>query len=142
MKDQRFDGFRLTTLLDKLIPGGDGFPPASGTSCAAAIFDNPKWAEIIAQVLKLLPADIATRSEDTAISSLMSLEKEKPQLFRDLLAAVYGTYYADPSVLSVIALKTGYQHPPQPFGYVLPAFDYAVLKTAKSNPPSWRDTRI
>lgn len=141
MNDRCDRDVQLCALLDHIIPGADDFPAASATSAARRIAADQNWNGSVRRCLEALP-DLSNFETSQAGASLNRLEQQEPELFNAMLAAVYGAYYSDSSVLAVIADKTGYRQPPQPFGYALPAFDESILATARNNPQGWRDPRI
>jgi hypothetical protein len=132
----------LGALLDHIIPGKADFPAASATSAMRKIADDPIWNGAVSLCLEALAENVSTVGALPSVAALTRLEQQQPELFNAMLAAVYGAYYSDSSVLAAIADKTGYRHPPQPFGYALPAFDESILATAKNTPQAWRDPRI
>ncbi len=141
MTDHGPEARKLATLIDTLLPGTTDFPAASETA-AATILARRHRAKAVLLLLQELPDGFAGSSEEKATSMLEMIEQQRPDLFRDVIEAVYAAYYSDPSVLAAIARTTGYQHPPQPAGYAMPAFDETILNHVRTNPESWRDTRM
>lgn len=136
------DEARFLALLDTLVPGTHGFPSASGTGVPARLRQGICEAELSRCALAALDADFCDADAAGRVATVTALERKLGPAFQALLAAVYGAYYTDPAVLADIARRTGYQHPPQPTGYALPAFDATVLDTVRQAAPSWRDPSV
>ncbi|MFB2552329.1 hypothetical protein [Ensifer soli] len=127
-------------VLDTLLPGGDGFPCASEAGLAAALDTNSELAEALSPLLALAGDAFAGMDEGERIACLERIEAADPDRFRATTTLAYAAYYTSPAVLAVISAMSGYRHPPQPGGYVLPDFDEAVMATVRNNPVSWRPT--
>lgn len=129
---------QLSALLDILLPGTHGFPPASATGTAARMMTQASQAPLLNEILVATGDDFADLNRSQQIGVVSALEERLDRQFQALLMVVYSEYYTDPAVLKVIAAETGYRHPPQPFGYEMPAFDDSILQTVKNAPSSWR----
>jgi hypothetical protein len=129
-----------TALLDTLLPGGEGFPPASGVGLDGWIAGRPRFAPALAELVAALPEDFATRAPAARTATLTALEADRPELFGAVVVAAYSGYYTNPEVLAVVEARCGYKaRPPQPGGYALPAFDPAILAVPRARAPLWRD---
>lgn len=129
---------RLAAVLDVLLPGGEGFPPASDVGLADWIMEQPRFAGAVDWLLAALPDD---DSADLT-AALRALEDSQPEPFGALIVAAYSGYYTHRDVLAVIEAKAGYKaRPPQPGGYALEAFDPEMLAVPRSRPPSYRDPK-
>ena len=133
------DDARLHALLDTLLPGTHGFPPASQTAVPVHIAKADNQAELPRRALAALDPDFCRLGPVERVAAVARLESALGMTFQALVAAVYSAYYTDATVLAAMARTTGYQHPPQPSGYALPAFDATVLDTVRQAAPSWRD---
>ena len=129
---------RLSAFIDILLPGSHGFPPASATGTVGRIMAQPSHRLLIDEILVAAGGDFVNVPVPDQISIVSKIEERLSGEFQALLAIVYSEYYSDPAVLQVIAAETGYRHPPQPFGYVMPDFDDSILDTVKKAPSSWR----
>ena len=131
---------RLTALLDTILPGGEGFPPASGVGVDLWLKTQERFWPGVEDLLSRLPADFAAAGPVARTKSIEALEANEPALFDAVTVAIYSGYYTRPDVLTVIEAARGYKAtPPQPGGYDLPAFDLALLSVPASRPPLWRD---
>lgn len=131
----------LDAVLDTLLPGGEGFPPAGGIGLAAWLAARPEFAAPLQAVLALCPADFAAHGLDTRITLLRAVEQAAPAAFGRVQVGAYSGYYTHPEVLAVIRRDTGYlARPPQPDGYVLPPFDTALLARVAARAPHFRET--
>lgn len=110
------DDSALATLLDALLPGGEGFPAASAAGIAATVRARlGRDAET-----RLAAALLVT---DTAAG----LERERPALFDLFRRVAYLAYYEAPDVIAAIrATGIDYRGAPQPRGYDLAPFDPAT----------------
>jgi hypothetical protein len=130
----------LALMLDALLPGGEGFPPASAIGLADWLDGHPDWAEAAQAVLAALPEGFAQGEPAARAGMLRDVETVDSALFGRMLTGVYSGYYIHPAVRAVIAARTGYPaRPPQPEGYALPAFDPALLETVRRGPRSYRE---
>lgn len=135
MTDAVLNDPRLVPALDRLLPGGEGFPPASALGLAGRLADEPRFARAWAALLDRLPREVG-RAE------LEQAEADAPEVFGAALNAAYSLYYTDPQVLAVMERATGYKAaPPQPGGYALPAFDPEMLAVPAARAALWRDPR-
>jgi hypothetical protein len=125
----------IAALLDTLLPGGEGFPPAGSLPGL-----KPRIAEAAHPVVALLPADFASRDARSREALLQAIERKVPAAFGRLVAALYLAYYVEPDVRAVLARAHGYEaRPPQPGGHDLAPFDPGLLDRQRRRPPFWRD---
>ncbi|WP_377296950.1 hypothetical protein [Rhizobium sp. SGZ-381] len=127
-------------LLDTLIPGGKGFPPASGVARLERLAFRPNWTTALQAVMSALPEGFETLDTAGRRAVLEGLEQTMAPAFQTLIEALYSVYYTDPRVLAAVSEQTGYRNPPQPAGYVMAPFDDSVLATVRNHPQSWRPT--
>ncbi len=126
----------LVAVLDVLLPGGDGFPPASAIGLAGWIGDRTRFVDIA----NWLQDEVPTVPDADLAAALRALEAREPDRFGALIVAAYSGYYTHPDVLAVIEATAGYKAgPPQPGGYGLDAFDPDMLAVPRARPPSYRD---
>jgi hypothetical protein len=131
----------IGTLLDTLLPGDAGFPPASATDLAARLAAHDRFGPTLAPVVDRLPPDFPALSPATRIEAVRAVEAAAPAAFAALITGVYSLYYTHPAVAAAIAAGTGHAaRPPQPGGHVLAAFDPAMVAVPAARPPSWRST--
>lgn len=116
-------------LMETLLPGGAGFPPARETGMGPALLARLRQADaaiptrLAAAVAArgTLPADAAARQEWSA-----RLEAVEPKLFDELRKYAYLTYYEQPAVIAAIrGLGFRYNDTPLPAGYPDEPFDPA-----------------
>jgi hypothetical protein len=130
----------LALMLDALLPGGDGFPPASAIGLADWLDGHPDWAEAAQAVRAALPEGFAQADPLAREGMLRAVEAGDAVLFGRMLVGVYSGYYIHPAVRAVIETRSGYPaRPPQPEGYSLPAFDPALLETVRRRLRSYRE---
>jgi len=133
----------LSAVLDRLLPGGDGWPGARALGLDHAVRTQgkalPAQSAAAAAALAGLPTGFAMLPAPEQDAALRAQEVAMPDAFAALVGAAYTAYYADPRVHAAIAVKTGTPvRPPQPDGHVLPAFDEALLAGVKARGPLWR----
>jgi len=130
----------LVLMLDDLLPGGEGFPPARAIGLADWLARHPEWLEAAQAVLAALPEGFAQAEPAAREAMLRGVESADPALFGRMLTGVYSGYYINPVVRGVIAERTGYAaRPPQPEGYALPPFDPSLLETVRRRARSYRE---
>jgi hypothetical protein len=112
----RLDDAALDALLDALLPGGEGFPPASTANIGPAVRSR-------------LGQDAETRLAAALLvtDGLAGLERDRPALFDQFRRVAYLAYYEAPGVIAAIrASGIDYRGAPQPRGYDLAPFDPAT----------------
>jgi hypothetical protein len=116
-------------LMEALLPGGAGFPPAQETSMGPALLARLRLADatlptrlaVAVAARGTLPADAAAWQEWAA-----RLEAVEPKLFDELRKYAYLTYYEQPAVIAAIrGLGFRYNDSPLPAGYPNEPFDPA-----------------
>jgi len=113
------DDAALDALLDSLLPGGEGFPPASAANIGATVRAR----------LEQLGGDAAARLAAALLvaDGLAGLERDRPALFDLFRRVAYLAYYEAPAVIAAIrATGIDYRGAPQPRGYDLAPFDPAT----------------
>lgn len=133
----------LDAALDRLLPGGDGWPAAGALGLGAVVRTQgarvPVQSAAVRAALSALPTGFADQPAPAQDDALRAVEQAAPADFAALVAAAYSAYYADPRVHAVIAEKSGAPvRPPQPEGHVLPNFDESLLAGVKARGPIWR----
>lgn len=106
----------LATVVDVLIPAGDGYPAASD----AGVVDYVQ-ARCSAQDAEMVGALCVPAAEAADVQAhLEALELSEPEAFAWLLQFAYHGYYASSLVIGTLNVK-GYDYhgAPQPFGYVV-----------------------
>jgi hypothetical protein len=131
---------RRSALLDTLVPGGAGYPPASRAGVEAWLAARAeRFGEVLARIEATLPTGFAALDIEEREALLHAAEAAMPAAFATLVTGVYSAYYTAPAVLAVIEAQTGYAaRPPQPEGHDLAPFDPASVQVPASRPPSWR----
>jgi hypothetical protein len=125
----------IAALLNTLLPGGEGFPPAGSLPGL-----ERRVADAAHPVIARLPADFASHDAASREAILQGIEREAPAAFGRLVAALYLAYYVEPDVRAVLARGHGYEaRPPQPGGHDLTPFEPALLDRQRQRPPFWRD---
>ncbi len=121
------DDDMLQGLIDTLLPGGHGFPAASGTGMAGLLAArlqaaDPTLLGRVADGLRTqgaLPDSAAGWHDATA-----RLEASEPKLFDEVRKYAYLTYYEQSGVIAAIrALGLRYNDAPLPDGYPAEPFD-------------------
>lgn len=131
----------LDALLDTLLPGGSGFPPASAVGIGGWLAARGEHAQALRAILALLPSDFAAFDPSRKEALVKAIETDHPRDFEAFVAAAYAGYYTSLPVLDVIEAATGYHARPQPFGYALEPFDASIVAVPAKSPRSWRDTQ-
>lgn len=121
----------LTVIVDTLLPGGDGFPPASAVGTAGYMMGKMRPADMgdwlrpgLVEIETLSRGDFLSANEMERVETLQRVQEEHRTLFERLLALTYYSYYAQPAVVDVIRrMGFDYKHAPQPLGYMMVPFD-------------------
>ena len=130
----------IDAILDTMLPGGEGFPPASATGAAAWLEGQARFRPALDDLASRLPPDFATSAPGARTEMLRILEAEEPAVFDAATVAIYSAYYTRPAVLAAIEAARGYKAaPPQPGGYALAPFDAALLAVPAARAALWRD---
>ncbi len=130
-------GDTLALVLDELLPGGEGFPPASAICLATWLRGRAEFSAAADAVLGALPAAFAAAAAAERLAALQAIEAT--EAFGRLLVGAYSGYYVHPVVLAVIASRTSYPaRSPQPQGHTLPPFNPA-LDIMRRRPRGYRD---
>jgi len=122
----------LPALLGALLPGNGEWPSAGDTHVATFMAGRaselPDLARALTAVRDVLPSDFANRDFPARTAALRDAETRLPDAFTLIVTEAYRGYYTDPRVLALIERKTRYPaRPPQPFGRVVRAGDWADL---------------
>lgn len=124
------DDDMLQGLVDALLPGGNGFPAASGTGMAGPLAArlqaaDPTLLGRLANGLRTqgaLPDSAGDWHDATA-----RLEADEPKLFDEVRKYAYLTYYEQPVIIAAIrALGLRYNDAPLPDGYPTEPFNLAT----------------
>ena len=143
----------LTVVQDRLIPR-EGHMPGAGELDGAQVVagylrERPALHRDIAAALAAIDAEssgqAAAESQPAAFERLedsdkdavlRQIEAEMPGEFEVLWKQTYNAYYTN----EAIQRKFGSGAlPPQPHGYVVPAFDESSLNAVKKRAKRWRD---
>lgn len=113
-------------LMDTLLPGGEGFPPASATGTAHMLLPRLRMADaaLPGQITAAIAArgPVPTGREDWR-AAVTRLEAVEPKLFAELRKYTYLTYYEQPETIAAIrALGLRYNASPLPEGYPVEPF--------------------
>ncbi len=146
MTDQRLPAAErelLAAVLDTFLPGSPEWPAATDLHLLAETIRlaglSVAGLAPLRTLLAALPAGFAARGPDQREAALTVLAESEPAGFGAALQAAYNAYYIDPRVLAIVAAKTGYRPgAPQPDGHELPPFDEALIATARTRAPHWR----
>lgn len=108
----------LEMVADLLIPGGNGYPPASSAKVVQFIEGHLSPGE--QKLLEDLLSNLDHQNTEEAKHWLTQLEEEDPGMFGFIRWYVYCAYYASPHVLGALKDR-GYDYhgAPQPHGYAL-----------------------
>jgi hypothetical protein len=127
-------------ILETLLPGGAGLPAAD-----EAGIDLDKHAELAAPIAAAIMTKaggeqaIIAGDETQRIAWLQSAQRELPDAFASLLAALLPDYYESPAVLQAFGWPA---RPPQPLGHSIATMDAATgarLEKVRLRRKLWRD---
>lgn len=137
----------LNTIIDELIPPGDGFPAPSSVHVVETFFTRyiaPSGSRTVhfpgaaedtfkAALDEFAPA-IEGLEQDGRVAALKELERSHPDFFGQLRALTYAGYYSRPIVVAALRANLpaarDYNGPPLPYGYDRTTADWSGL-----NPP-------
>lgn len=124
-------------LVNVLLPGDDLFPPAGEVGVHLWLMEklSAHFAEaedVLARIVQALnhgqPRPFSDLEAAAQTSALTQFERDMPDLFALIRAAVYFGYYQTPPVIEAVrALGRDYNAAPQPHGYALAPFDLTTL---------------
>jgi hypothetical protein len=135
------------TILNRLVPEEDQIPGAGDLGIAdfveRAIALTPRArrifldgiAEIDFVAWRQAAAAFVDLPTDRQDDILRIVELSHPVFFDDLVGLTYAGYYVNPRVLVALGRSA---RAPQPIGYVLPAFDPALLDRVRARGPVFR----
>ncbi len=130
----------LTAIFDALLPG-DGTVPAASKAGVDLDKHGQRAAPIVAAVVRLAGGeqDFIVSDEAKRMALLQSAQREMPDAFAGLLAALLPDYYEAPAVIEALGWPS---RPPQPQGHFLPDMDAATserLEKVRLRGKIWRD---
>lgn len=124
-------GELLVAFLDILLPGGDGWPPASEVGVQHAILmrlaekHDDGLLTLLGGILAQHHAPYAGFSAEQKIVAVRAMEATAPDLFDWLRSAANYAYYEAPAVIAAInAHGIPLRLDPHHEGYDLPPFDF------------------
>jgi hypothetical protein len=137
----------VPAILNRIIPWEDPLPGAGDLGIAdfieRAIALTPDACriflagidEIDFTAMSQTAAAFADLPTDRQDQMLKIVELSHPFFFEELVGLTYAGYYVNPRVLVALGRSA---RPPQPIGYVLPAFDSALLDRVRARGPVFR----
>jgi hypothetical protein len=122
---------KLDGVVDTLLPGGEGFPPASSIGTAEYMMSQLRPGELdgwlrpmLDTISTLAGGDFLDCDGTGRAQALRRMESEHRPVFERLLALTYYCYYAQPAVVDVVrGMGFQYNNAPQPLGYRMEPFD-------------------
>jgi hypothetical protein len=123
----------LAAALDRLIPGGQGFPRPAELDLAATLIRavSAERARVLCEGLDRITAateDFAVLSAELQDDLLRQSEQRDPVFFTVLYETACYCYYADSAVLANLRrLGHDVNDAPLPAGYRMEAFDESLL---------------
>ena len=136
----------LTAIQDRLIPR-DGEMPGAGEIGGAEVVagylrERSALHRDITAALDAIDANSSKQApfgqlgDDDKDAVLRQIEAELPREFETLWRQTYNSYYTNPAIQEMLGAGA---LPPQPQGYVMPAFDESRLDAVKKRGKLWRD---
>ena len=139
----------LRTVMDEIIPAGDGMPSASEAGGMAYLDrlarENTSIKKELEKSLNALTdvarnnftKDFPSLSHEQRVEALKKLEKQQPsEIFASLRDYVYEAYYTQPQVWKLI----GYEfHATNQHGPRMKPFDESVLAQVRKMPKLYRE---
>ena len=135
----------LTAIQDRLIPHQGEMPGAGEIGGAEVVAgylrERPALHRDIAAALDAIDAKSSEQAfgqlgHDDKDAVLRQVEAELPRQFETLWRQTYNSYYTNPAIQEKLGAGA---LPPQPQGYVMPAFDESRLDAVKKRGKLWRD---
>lgn len=138
----------LGSILDQIIPTNSNFPTTSELNLAehiesiAELFDHTK--KLLSEGLEYIEAysiqlhsnKFVDLSEEEKVAVVKLIESLRPKFFSTLVTQTYAGYYTNSKVLKAKGIL---QHPPQPQGYQVDAFDKELLINVKARGNIYKD---
>lgn len=136
----------LRAIVDTLLPGETASAgPSALPSGTAAGVDPGRHGEASQSVFDAIAraaggaAEFARADEARRVAILQSVQRDMPEAFARLLAALLPDYYEAPAVLQALGWRA---EPPQPRGHAIPAMDEATrarLERVRLGRKRWRE---
>ncbi len=143
----------LTAVQDRFIPREGDMPGAGELGGAQVVSgylrERPALHRDIAAALEAVaaksngqataesePAAFARLEDSDKDAVLRQVEAEMPREFETLWKQTYNSYYTNEAIQQKLGAGA---LPPQPHGYVMPAFDESRLDAVKKRAKGWRD---
>ena len=135
-------------VLDRIVPGRDGFPGAGELGVAQHVSgvaaSNPDLGRLFQDGLASIEsasreahsAAFADLADDQKVEVLRTVEAGSPQFFAMLVRHTYAGYYSDSRVIELLGLEA---RPPQPLGFDLDPFDPSMVEKVRERGKVWRD---
>jgi hypothetical protein len=136
----------LKTVMDEIIPAGNGMPSASEVGGVAYIeklmIDEPDMGRVIEECLTVLngsassPDAFSKLAQNDRVAALKELERKSAAHFALLRDSVYEAYYTRPQVWKLI----GYElFPTDHQGPHMKPFDKSVIDVVGKKPRHYRE---
>ncbi|MCY3801329.1 MAG: gluconate 2-dehydrogenase subunit 3 family protein [Chloroflexi bacterium] len=136
----------LTAIQDRLIPREGDMPGAGEIGGAEVVAgylrERPALHRDITAALDAVeatsggPAPFGNLADDDKDAVLRQVEADLPDEFETLWRQTYNSYYTNTAIQERLGAGA---LPPQPHGYVMPAFDETRLDAVKKRDKLWRD---
>jgi Gluconate 2-dehydrogenase subunit 3 len=137
----------LNALIDRIVPGGDGFPAPSAVGVVEEFFVRYVDADEVTvphfpyareasfkAKLDAVGDSVLSADDPGRVEILSRLEREDPEFFGQLRALTYAGYYSRPEVVRAIRANVNgggdYRGRPQPYGYAEVTEDWDVAELA------------
>jgi hypothetical protein len=118
-------------LVNELIPGGDGWPPAATVGAqglvVARLIENGSETDLLRIVTALIAAGgpFSNHGPEERVAIVHRFETQEPQLFEQVRSATTLAYYENPFVAERIRkLGRPYSLRPHATGYPMAPFDF------------------
>ena len=119
----------MMDFADVLLPGDDLFPSARGSEMALLLLARLEQGGLLDRLEAAVQAaggPLGAHDPEQQRGIVARVKTEQPELFEDVLKAVYLTYYEQPAVIEAIrAMGFAYNMTPLPEGYATEPFDLA-----------------
>ncbi len=133
----------LADVLDRIIPREGKHPGAGEVGVADHVDDvlgrNPGLRYTFLSGLAALDRGakpFLSLTTDEKVSLLHDVEAAHPDFFTALVRETYAGYYSNHGAVEALGLDPA---PPQPTGYVLEPFDFALLDKARKRGKIYKD---
>ena len=128
----------LTAIVDTMVPASDdGTMPSAGELNFTNYLHEfaPEFLANLPHIIAMFAEEFPNEEIGARYHTLKTYSEDEPEMFRQLLALVYGCYYQEDRVLEAIGVGKG---APFPRGNEVEPGDLSLLEPVMQSEITWR----